>query len=322
MKVLHKLPKMSDENLLVGSDTLDDAGVYRLTDDTALVQTLDFFPPVVDDPVWFGRIAAANALSDVYAMGGRALTAMNIVGFPKELDIEILGEILVGGAEKVIEAGAILVGGHSVQDTEVKYGLSVTGLVHPAKLTSNALARAGDVLVLTKPLGMGTISTAMKMEKIDADGIERACEQMAALNRYAAEAMTEVGVRAATDVTGFGLMGHARGMAEASGVTLTFDADRLPLFDGARELADAGLLSGGASRTRLFLGATAAFAETVPHTLQQLALDAETSGGLLIAVAADRADDLVRALEERGTPCAVVVGEVVPRDGEVRVALR
>ncbi len=322
MKVLDKLPKVTDENLLVGSETLDDGGVYRLTDDTALVQTLDFFPPVVDDPRWFGRIAAANALSDVYAMGGRALTAMNIVGFPKELDVEILGEILAGGAEKIVEAGAALVGGHSVQDTEVKYGLSVTGLVHPDRITSNAHAKVGDVLVLTKPLGMGTVATAMKMEKVDDAAIERACVQMATLNRGAAEALAEVGGRAATDVTGFGLLGHARGMAEASGSTLVFEASKLPLFDGVVPLVEAGLLSGGAARTRLFLGATADLSDAVPLAVQNLALDAETSGGLLVAVPADRADALLEALGRRDTPCATVVGEVVPRDGEVRVRLR
>lgn len=322
MKVLAKLPKVIDENLLVGSETLDDGGVYRLSADTALVQTLDFFPPVVDDPRWFGRIAAANALSDVYAMGGRALTAMNIVGFPKELDVEILGEILAGGAEKIVEAGAVLVGGHSVQDAEVKYGLSVTGIVHPDKLTSNAKARAGDVLVLTKPLGMGTVSTAIKRGKVDADAIERACAQMATLNRGAAAAMAEVGGDAATDITGFGLLGHARGMAEASGTTLEFEAAKLPLFDGVLPLVEQGLLSGGAARTRLFLGATADIADSVPAALQDLALDAETSGGLLIAVPADRVEALLEALVRHETPCAEIVGQVVPRDGEVRVRLR
>ena len=322
MKVLDRIPKFRHEELIVGPDTLDDAGVYRLDEKTGLVQTLDFFPPVVDDPVWFGRIAAANALSDVYAMGGRALTAMNIVGFPKELDIEILGDILAGGAEKIEEAGAAMVGGHSVQDTEVKYGLSVTGVVDPAKLVSNAGARVGDVLVLSKPLGMGTISTAMKKERLDDAAVERACAQMAALNRGASEAMLEVGAHAATDVTGFGLLGHGRGMAEASGVTLEFRADALPRFEGALELAEEGLLSGGAARTRLFLGETAAASEAVPFPLQQLAFDAETSGGLLIAVAADRADALIAAMERRETPCAAVVGEVLDRDGEVRVRLR
>lgn len=322
MKVLDRLPKFHHEELIVGPHTLDDAGVYCLDEKTGLVQTLDFFPPVVDDPTWFGRIAAANALSDVYAMGGRAITAMNIVGFPKELDIEILGEILAGGAEKIEESGAALCGGHSVQDTEVKYGLSVTGLVDPARLVSNAGAEVGDVLVLTKPLGMGTISTAMKKERVGEDAVERACAQMATLNRGASEAMLEIGVHAATDVTGFGLLGHGRGMAEASDVMLEFEAAALPLFEGSLELAEEGLLSGGAARTRLFLGETAESAETIPFPLQQLAFDAETSGGLLIACPADRAEALLEALRRYETPCAVVVGAVVARDGDVRVRLR
>ncbi len=320
MKVLANLPATKHEALLVGSDTLDDAGVYRLDERTALVQTLDFFPPVVDDPRWFGRIAAANALSDVYAMGGRPLTAMNIVGFPKELDIAILGEILHGGAEKVAEAGAVLVGGHSVQDAEVKYGLSVTGIVDPGAILSNASARVGDVLVLTKPIGMGTINTAIKMQKIGADLIEAACEQMATLNRGACDAALEVGVHSVTDVTGFGLMGHGRGMAEASGVTLEFVADHVPLFPEALELAEQNLLSGGASRTRLFLGATAEIRGSIPFALQQLCFDAETSGGLLIAVAEENVDRLLAALRQRGVPNAVI-GRVQARAGEVRVRL-
>ena len=285
------------------------------------MQTLDFFPPVVDDPVWFGRIAAANALSDVYAMGGVPLTAMNIVGFPKELEISILGEILKGGAEVVLQSGAVLVGGHSVQDAEVKFGMSVTGMVHPDRVHTNAGARPGDTLVLTKPIGMGAASTAMKFDKLDDARALAAQTQMATLNKGAAEAMVEVGVHAATDVTGFGLMGHGRGIAEASGVTLEFTAGDLPLFEGALQLAEDKLLSGGANRTRLYLGDMAAVDESVPFPLAQLAFDAETSGGLLIAVPADRTDALVAALKQRDTPCAAVVGRVVERDGEVRVRL-
>jgi selenide,water dikinase len=295
--------------------------VVRLDAERALVQTLDFFPPVVDDPVWYGRIAAANALSDVYAMGGKPLTAMNIVGFPAVLPPSLLGEILRGGAEKVIEAGAILVGGHSVRDTEVKYGLSVTGIVHPDRIVTNAAARPGDVLVLTKPLGMGAITTAIKQDKVGDDVAEAACAQMATLNKDAAEAALAAGAKAATDVTGFGLMGHGRGIAEASRVTLELDHAAVPLFPGALALAEQKLVSGGAGRTRAFLGEQAEVAAAVPAALCDLCFDAETSGGLLIAVDPARADALVADLVRRRTPCAVVVGRVAERRGEVRIRL-
>lgn len=312
---------MTSDRLIVGPQTLDDAGVVRLTPDIALVQTLDFFPPVVDDPLWFGRIAAANALSDVYAMGGTPYTAMNIVGWPQELPPSVLAQVLRGGAEKIAEAGAILVGGHSVRDKEVKYGLSVTGLIHPDRITTNAGARVGDVLVLTKPLGMGAVATAMKLDKLPAEWIEPACAQMAHLNKGAALAALAVNCKAATDVTGFGLMGHGRGMAEASGVTLVFRAADLPLFPVALDLAAQKLTSGGATRTRAFLGATAEIGAGVDPTRAQLAFDAETSGGMLICVQQDQVDRLLRELTAQGTPCATIVGHVVARQGEVRVRL-
>jgi len=293
----------------------------RLDDQRALVQTLDFFPPVVDDPEWYGRIAAANALSDVYAMGGSPLTAMNIVGFPKELSPSILGRIMKGGAEKVLEAGAILVGGHSVQDAEIKYGLSVTGIVHPDRVVSNAAAQPGDVLVLTKPIGMGAMTTGMKMGKVDEVATEAACRQMADLNRAAAEVMCEAEARAATDITGFGLMGHALGMAEASGVTIELRAGAVPVFEGALNLAERKVLSGGAARTRLFLGKQAEVAADVPFALSQLCFDAETSGGLLIVIHRDRADELIAGLVRRGTACAALVGSVLDRRGDLRIRL-
>ncbi len=319
VKVLDRIPKSHSDSLIVGPDTLDDAGVFRLTSEIALVQTLDFFPPIHDDPVWFGRIAAANSLSDVYAMGGVPLTAMNIVGFPKELPIEILGDILRGGAEKVIEAGAVIVGGHSVADAEIKYGLSVTGRVHPDRVVTNAAARPGDVLVLTKPLGMGATSTAMKFEKLSEERGLLAAEQMATLNAGAARAMNQVGARAATDITGFGLAGHARGMAEASGVTLEFAAESVPLFPGALEFAEQKLVSGGAKRTRLFLGERAEVKATLPPSLVSLMFDAETSGGLMIAVPPERLSELLRALAAEQTLCAAVIGRVLERQGEIRV---
>ena len=312
---------MSDENLIVGPETLDDAGVYRLDRDTALVQTLDFFPPVVDDPVWFGRIAAANALSDVFAMGGRALTAMNIVCFPATLPTEILGRMLKGGAEKILEAGAILVGGHSIRDTEVKYGLAVTGLVHPDRLISNANARDGDLLVLTKPLGMGAVTGAIKGQKLPADLIEQACEQMAALNRAAAEAAVAACATAMTDITGFGLMGHARGMAAASSVTFEIVAADLPLFPTALDLAGRKFISGAVVRNRVYLESEVEVGSLVPEPLWQLAFDAETSGGLLIAVPAQAAADLCADLRARKVPCAAVVGRVTSFQDPLRVRL-
>lgn len=319
MKVLDRIPKTKSDALIVGPDTLDDAGVYRITADIALVQTLDFFPPIHDDPVWFGRIAAANSLSDVYAMGGEPLTAMNIVGFPKELSIEILGDILTGGAEKVIEAGAVIVGGHSVADAEIKYGLSVTGRVHPDRVVTNAAARPGDVLVLTKPLGMGATATAMKLEKLSEEHGLLAAQQMATLNAGAARAMNRIGAKAATDITGFGLAGHGRGMAQASGVTLEIDAEAVPLFPGALELAEQKLFSGGAKRTRLFLGEHAEVAERLAPAIVGLMFDAETSGGMLIAAPPSRVDELLGLLRAENTPCAAVVGRVTERRGEVRI---
>lgn len=320
MEVLHRLPAASHPDLLVGAGTLDDAGVFRLGPELALVQTLDFFPPVVDDPRWYGRIAAANALSDVYAMGGRPITAMNIVGFPQELGTDVLAEILLGGAEKIEEAGAVLVGGHSVRDREVKYGLSVTGVVHPERVLGNAGALPGDVLVLTKRLGMGAVTTALKKGEVDEALAEEACAQMARLNRAASEAALEVGVRAATDVTGFGLLGHARQVAEASGVTLLFRASALPVFPGAERLAERGFTSGGAVRTRTFLGDAARVEAGVPEAIELLAFDAETSGGLLLSVEAARADALLGALEDRGES-GWIVGEVTELQGPVRVRL-
>jgi selenide,water dikinase len=319
VEILSQIPRSTSDDLIVGPETLDDAGVFRITPDIALVQTLDFFPPIHDDPLWFGRIAAANALSDVYAMGGVPLTVMNIVGFPKELPISILGEILKGGAEKVIEAGAVVVGGHSVQDAEIKYGLSITGRVHPDRVVSNAAAKPGDLLVLTKPLGMGATSTAMKFEKLEARLAEAAAVQMATLNKGGAAAMLRCGVRSATDITGFGLAGHGRGMAQASGVTLEIVAAAVPLFEGALALAEQKMLSGGAKRTRAFLGAHAEVAASVPDALAGLMFDSETSGGLLIAIAKEREHELLEELKKEGTICAATIGRVVPRDGEVRV---
>lgn len=292
--------------------------MLRLDADRALVQTLDFFPPIVDDPRWFGRIAAANSLSDVYAMGGRPVTAMNIVGWPRELDVEVLGEILAGGLEKIEEAGASLCGGHSVVDGEIKYGLSVTGLAHPDRFWRNSGAQLGDALVVTKPLGMGAVSTAMKKDKVedcaaDAAMAERAMAVMATLNRVAAETAATFDVHAATDVTGFGFAGHACEMAEGAGLQLEVDAAALPLMDGAMDLVRAGALSGGCARGKEHFGPSVEVGAAVSPGLADLLFDAETSGGLLVAVPEAQADRLSAQLRDAGVPAFAVVGRFVSR---------
>ena len=260
--------------------------MFRLDAERALVQTVDFFPPIVDDPRWFGRIAAANSLSDVYAMGGRAITVMNLVGWPKELPIELLGEVLAGGLEKTIEAGAVLCGGHSIVDAEVKYGLSVTGLVHPQRFWRNGGAKVGDVLVLTKPLGMGPISTAIKRECCSPELALAAMQQMATLNKAACEAVLDLAVHGATDVTGFGLIGHSLEMAEGAGLRLELQASALPVLAGALELVRDGVMSGGCTRGKTHYGPKVTIGSGVDPALADLVFDAETSGGLLLAVAA------------------------------------
>jgi selenide,water dikinase len=277
--------------------------VFRVRDDLALIQTVDFFTPIVDDPRTFGRIAATNALSDVYAMGGTPMLAMNIVCFPrKRLPIEVLREVLRGGQEVVEQAGALLVCGHSVEDPELKYGLSVTGSVHPDRVVTNAGARPGDRLVLTKPLGTGVVATAVKAGLAPAAAEAEAVRWMTMLNRDAAEAMQEVGAHACTDVTGFGLLGHALEMARASGVALELDASRVPLIGGVAELAAMGMIPAGSFANRSFCAAAVTVDAAVDPLLADLLADAQTSGGLLIAVAAERAEALHAALDRRGVP--------------------
>ncbi len=283
-RVLAPLPVISDPRLLVGRDTLDDAGVFLVSDDLALVQTLDFFAPIVDDPYHFGRIAATNALSDVYAMGGEPMTAMNIVGFPVgKLPLEVLTEILRGGQDAVTAAGALLVGGHSVTDDEIKYGLSVTGRVHPAQLLTNAAARPGDQLVLTKPLGTGIIATAGKKGIATAEQIATMIANMETLNRDAARAAVALGLRCATDVTGFGFLGHASHIARASGVTLEIAAGNIPLLPGTRVHWLAGARTGGAERNLAFVAELTRW-EGTDEAMRGILTDPQTSGGLLLAV--------------------------------------
>ena len=303
---------MKHPNLLVGFDHLDDAGVYRLTEDIALVQTTDFFTPIVDDPFSFGQIAAANALSDVYAMGGRPLTAMNMVAFPIEkMNGSILREILRGGYSKIHEAGAIIVGGHSIDDTEIKYGLSVTGIVHPDKILTNARARPGDRLVLTKPLGTGIIGTALKGEMASQEAVKKITESMTTLNHVACEVMVEVGVNACTDITGFGLLGHAMEMAIASDVGIAIKSQSVPIFPEAEEYATMGLVPGGTARNREFCSCRVEISGDISNEKMDILYDAQTSGGLLISVKGEKAQRLLEQLHAKGVQPAAIIGEVI-----------
>jgi selenide,water dikinase len=310
--LLRELPTPSDPALMIGVEHFSDAGIYRLTDEIALVQTLDFFPPGVDDPFTFGQIAAANSLSDVYAMGGTPKTAMNIVGFPdKQLPMSVLGEILKGGAERVHAAGAVVLGGHSVRDSEIKFGLSVTGIVHPDRMMNNESAQPGDVLVLTKALGTGFISSAMKKGQAPDDAIAAATASMTELNRAASEAAMALGVKASTDITGFGLAGHAAEMAEGSGVTIELHLDHLPLIDGAMAMHKQGFTSGANASNLSFLSDRVQVAgHAVDHDHLPFIYDPQTSGGLLLTIAEDRADALLRELRQRGNTVAAVIGRV------------
>jgi selenide,water dikinase len=301
----------SDPNLLVGLDTADDAAVYRLRDDLAIVFTADFFTPIVDDPYDFGRVAATNALSDVYAMGARPVMALNLVAWPREgLPFEMLARVIDGGAAAVAAAGALVVGGHSIDDQEPKYGMAVIGTVDPRAVLTNAGARPGDALVLTKPLGLGIISTALKRDQAPAALLDEAVRLMTTLNEGARDAAVEVGVNAATDITGFGLLGHLREMLVASGLSARVDPSRVPVIDGVRELLRAGMVAGGTQRNHAFVDPDVDWG-ALPIEEQLLLADAQTSGGLLLAVDPGRAGALVAALGRRGTPAAAVIGHTV-----------
>ncbi len=311
--MLRQLPQVNDPNVIVGTALPDDAGVYRLRADLAIAQSVDVFTPVVDDPYDYGRIAAANALSDLYAMGARPLLALNIIGFPvNKLPLTVMAEILRGGADKAREAGVIVLGGHTIDDEEPKYGLAVTGVVHPEQVVSNVGAQPGDHLVLSKPLGIGTITTALKQGKAAAEDVARAVEVMATLNAAAMEAMLEVGVHACTDITGYGLLGHLHEMLLASGVAARVHADAVPILDVAWRYAEQGIFPGGSRANRIYLeGNGYVHWEDVDETRQLLLCDAQTSGGLLMAVPPERADALVAGLKARGTPAAAVIGQIV-----------
>ncbi len=295
----------------MGIDHLDDAGVYRLTEDIALVQSTDFFTPIVDDPFSFGQIAATNALSDIYAMGANPLTAMNLVAFPiTKMDGTILREILRGGYAKVQEAGAFLVGGHSIDDTDIKYGLSVTGIVHPDNIVTNARARPGDRLVLTKPLGTGIIGTALKGGMASQEAVRNITESMTTLNRLACEAMVEVGVNACTDITGFGLLGHAMEMAIASDVGIAIQSQSVPIFPEAEGYAAMGMVPGGTGRNREFCSCRVDIAGDISDVKMDILYDAQTSGGLLISVEVGKVERLLEQLHAKGVQQAAMIGEV------------
>ncbi len=310
---MSKLPKFADERLLVGTETSDDAAVYQVSPALAMIQTVDFFTPIVDDPYTFGQIAAANALSDIYAMGGEPKLALNIAAFPNCLDVEILGEILKGGADKVLEAGAVLAGGHTIQDEEPKYGLCVTGFVHPARLWKNYGAQEGDVLILTKPLGSGILNTACKAELASEQETAQAVRVMSTLNKYAADICRDYEVHCCTDVTGFGLAGHALEMAKGSKKTFVIETKKLPVLAGAEDYANMGLIPAGAYRNREFAGEDVK--SLVKETwLEDVVYDPQTSGGLLLAVPKEAAEKLLKALSALSLPNGIVGMVMKPED--------
>jgi len=312
--VLGKLARQHDPNVLVGFDTADDAGVYKISPTQALVQTVDFFTPIVDDPYTFGQIAATNSLSDVYAMGGRPLSALAIVCFPDKGDLDVLQQILAGGLSKMMEAGCVVIGGHSVRDPEIKFGYAVTGMIDPQKVWANANAQVLDSLILTKGLGTGVISTAIKRGEAKQRWIDAATKSMTTLNSRAAEvaASGKFTVHAATDVTGFGLIGHAREMAAGSGVSLCIDSGKVPLLEGALDCVRAGFIPGGLKNNREFAECLVGYEANVPEEIRTILFDPQTAGGLLLSVARSDADSLVTALNNAGVP-AVEIGEVLPQ---------
>ena len=321
-QVVQSLPKFSDERLLVGAEGFADASVYRIKGELCVVQSLDFFPPLVDDPFCYGQIAAANSLSDVYAMGAEPITALNIVGFPDDkLDLGILEEILKGGADRVQQAGAVVSGGHTVRDVEIKYGLSVTGTVQREKMLTNQRAQAGDQLVLTKALGTGFITTAFKAGSCPPEVIQSAIESMIQLNAAASRAAVACQAHAVTDITGFGLVGHAGEMALSSGVTLCMDVAELPLLPGAVELSRRGNLTRASKTNRSFAESELEIESTADPELVEFAFDAQTSGGLLISLDPQSTPELLERLHEDGVGAATVIGEVQPR-GDVAIVLR
>ena len=318
---MEKLPKQAyDPRVLVGYNTADDAGVIKLNDETALVQSVDFFTPIVDDPYLYGQIAAANSLSDIYAMGGVPLSALNIVGFPKDIfPIGVLSDILRGGQDKIREAGAVILGGHTIGDDELKYGLAVTGLIHPHKIMTNAGAKTGDVLILTKPIGTGAVTTALKNGKIDAADLNTAVAVMVQLNKVASECCLKVGVNAVTDVTGFGLLGHALEMAKASSVNFEFNFAAIPVISGAKAAIKGGAVPGGTKANFLYTAPDIEYAEGLSQEDMWLLNDAQTSGGLLISVQDSKANLLLQQLAKRDATASVIGTVNAGQAGKINV---
>ena len=316
---MSKLPKCKyDPNLLIGFDSADDAAVYKVSDEIAVVQTVDFFPPMVDDPYTFGKIAATNALSDVYAMGGEVKTAMNIVCFPQNWDINMLGEILRGGSEKVIEAGGVLVGGHSINDVDVKYGLSVMGLVHPDKIYANNGGHPGDKLIITKRLGVGIISTAHRVGEATQEAMDQAIESMTSLNKYAAQCCKKYDIHGCTDITGFGFLGHLHEMVDGM-LSCKVYADQLPVFPEALEYADEFLLTAVAQQNRNHVGRHVRFDKDISFAMQEVMFDPQSSGGLLIVLPPEQADALLADIRALGVPAAIVGEMMEPMGKEIIV---
>lgn len=311
-RVLELLPKgEKEENLLVGFESKDDAAVYKISEDIAIVQTLDFFPPMVEDPYTFGKIAATNALSDVYAMGGQVKTALNIVCFPENMDLNILGEIMRGGAEKVTEAGGTLAGGHSIVDRDVKYGLSVNGVVHPGKILKNIGGQIGDKLILTKKLGVGIICTANRVGEASKEAFEEAVDSMTTLNKYAAEILQKYEIHACTDITGFSLLGHLHEMMDGK-LSAVIDSSKVPYIKEAYHQAEEFLLTAAAQRNRNFLEKYITF-EKISFPMEEILFDPQTSGGLLVAIAPQEADAVRKELQQIGLPAAII-GEIVQKE--------
>jgi selenide,water dikinase len=311
MQVLHQLPKIDDPRILAGTETMDDAGVYAIDKNIAIVQTVDVLTPIADDPHTFGQIVAANAMSDVYAMGGKPITGLTIMSYPPDkIDTTTIGSILIGVADKFKEAGAVIIGGHTIKDSEIKCGVAVTGIVKPDSIITNAKAKPGDALILTKPLGTGIISTALKMGKASDDAIKKINQNMSQLNKTACEAMLEIGVSSATDITGFGLLGHALEMAEASRVSMVVDVRRVPIIGEALTLAKQKLFPGGSVKNFEFVKPKVKYAEGIDSEMQMLLCDAQTSGGLLLAIPEEKSEKLLKLLHERGVMQAEIIGAV------------
>lgn len=313
-QVLSKLPKQSNENVIVGYDTADDAGVFRLSDDTALVQTLDFFTPVADDPFVYGQVAAVNSLNDVYAMGGRPLSALSIVCYPQKGDFDVLGEILAGGQSVMNAEGVVVIGGHSVDDQEMKFGYAVTGVIHPDRVVTNAGAKPGDALVLTKAIGTGAINTGVKKGVVSENTIAAAIKAMTTSASAASKIMVELGAHSCTDITGFGLLGHAFEMAKASNVTLDIESENVPLLPDLIELIEAGMLTRGDKNNRVYVGETIEISDSVSKAMQSALFDPQTAGGLLISLEPAMANEFVERMPE-----SVIIGNVGPKGSHLIV---